>query len=156
LTSDDREWEESPHPGAGLGKPAAPVRVPFSEFEAINNCLMRPTGCERVDWVREEFGDPVEITQRFIREAFRRYRGEGPCSLLDRHVPAAIRAEHLAYVQAAKAEYRDAMVRAENALVETGDVAAFDQAVALAFCRFRGRRYGALEGAFTSRFDPYF
>jgi hypothetical protein len=118
--------------------------------------MLRPEGCEGVEWIREHFGDPVAVTQEFIRHAFLHYRGIGVCGFLDKHVPAALQAEHLAYVNEAKAEFRDSVTLAENALALSGDVAAYDQAIAQAFCRHRGKRYGALEGAFTTRFDPYY
>ena len=130
--------------------------IPLEAFESINRCMMMPDGCEDISWIRELFGDPVEITQEFIRQAYLRYRGIGVCSLLDRHVPEHLRADHEAFVKEAKAGYRDAFRRAGNALVETGDVTAYDQAVAIAFLLHRGQRFGALEGAFTPRFDPYY
>ena len=133
-----------------------PVKVPLEAFDVINKCLLMPRGCEDIDWIRKHFGDPVEITQSFIRHAYLLYRGIGVCSLLDRHVPAHLRDEHAAFVKEAKAKYREGIRQADSDLVRTGDVAAYDQAVAIAFLRHRGERFGALEGAFTPRFDPYY
>lgn len=117
---------------------------------------MRPDGCEDIEWIRHEFGDPVEIDQRLIRMAFLNYRGVGVCNVLDKYVPEHLKAQHAEFLAKAQIEYRDDTRRAENDLVATGDVAAYDQAIAIAFCRYRGKRFGALEGAFTPRFDPYY
>lgn len=132
------------------------VCVPLAAFHSENCCLLYADGCEDIEWIREQFGDPVELSQRFIREAYLRFRGIGVCSLLDRYVPEPLQEDHAAFVARARAEYREAIVAAENLLATTGDVAAYDQAVSIAFCRHRGQRFGALEGAFTPAMLPYF
>lgn len=132
------------------------VEIPFSEFDAENKCLLMRDGCEDIEWVRKDFGDPVAVSQDFVRRAFLHYRGVGVCNVLDKHVPAHLQGQHAEFLAQAQADYRDDIRRAENALVENGDVGAYDQAIAIAFCRYRGKRYGALEGAFATRFDPYY
>lgn len=132
------------------------VSVPFEAFDTENKCMLLREGCEDISWIREQFGDPVPITQEFIRTAYLRYRGVGICYMLDKYVPEALAAEHAEFVKAAHAEYRDEMRRVEADLVSTGDEAAYEQALSIAFLRYRGKRFGALEGAFTPSFLPYY
>src|SRR5690606_39423702 len=53
------------------------VCVPLAAFHSENCCLLYADGCEDIEWIREQFGDPVELSQRFIREAYLRFRGIG-------------------------------------------------------------------------------
>lgn len=127
------------------------MRIPTSDFADKSKGLLCENGVIRM---REIFGESVEIAPLLVKQAYLHFSGTDAADFLDRYVPALLKADHAAYVEAAKAEYRAACRQADADLIRSGDVAAYDQARALAFGRYRGRRYGALEGAFAPRPTP--
>lgn len=127
------------------------MRIQTSEFADKSKGLLCENGALRM---REIFGESVELSPMLVRQAYLHFSGTDAADFLDRFVPALLKDSHAAYVAECKAEYRAALRQADADLIRTGDVAAYDQARALAFGRYRGRRYGALEGAFSPRPAP--